>query len=160
MSAVTIIEKAISSGVLLEDMMVVPRIGSSDSDIKQEEKGLPRPLSKSHISFLKKWNGINLDVVRLYGCGNVHEELKRLSSSQSGVLSELEACIVFGDDPAGFMYAEKDNGSILSVQTSNSEIKEIAQNMDDFFERLVFGKDAKEFAGEDWEEELTDAGML
>ncbi len=160
MSAVTIIEKAISSGVLLEDMTVIPKLGSSDSDIQREENLLPRPLSNNHVTLLKKWNGMNLDVIRLYGCGSVHEELKQLSSCQMGVLSELEGNVVFGDDPAGFMYAEKDDGTILSVQTSSGEIKEVAQNMDDFFERLVFGKDAREFGGEDWEEELIDTAIL
>lgn len=160
MRAVTVIEKAISSNVLLEDMTVIPRLGSNDSDIQREEFFLPRPLSNKHVALLKKWNGINLDVIRLYGCGNVHEELKSLSSCQTGVLSELEGNVVFGDDPAGFMYAEKDDGTILSVQTSSGEIKEIAQNMDDFFERLIFGKDARKFAGKDWEEELVDAKIL
>ena len=160
MSAVTIIEKSLSSGILLEEMIVVPQAGASESDIRSEEKLLPRSLSSSHISLLKKWNGMNLDVIRLYGCGNVHEELKRLSSCQTGALVELEGNIVFGDDPSGFMFAEKSDGKILSVQTSVGEIKEVAENLDDFFERLIFGKDAKEFGGEDWVEELVDAGLL
>jgi hypothetical protein len=160
MKAITIIEKAISSCVLLEDMTVIPLSGSSESDIMEEERLLSRSLSSSHKSLLKKWNGVNLDVIRLYGCGSVHEEFKRLSTCQTGVLAESVGNIVFGDDPSGFMYAEKSDGKILSVQTSVGEIKEIAENLDDFFERFVFGKDAKEFGGEDWVKELMDAGMF
>jgi len=109
---------------------------------------------------MKKWNGMNLDVIRLYGCGDVHPELKRLSASQSGVLAEGAGNIVFGDDPSGFMCAEKGDGIILSVQVSTGEVKEVAFDIDDLFERYIFGKDVKEFGGEDWVEELLEAGVL
>lgn len=160
MSSVSIIEKVINSEVLLEEMLVLPKIGNSNEGFIQEETSLVRNLSDSHKSILRKWNGFNLDVIRLYGCGVVHEELKRLSTCQTGPLTEREGVIVFGDDPVGFVYGEQVDGSILSEDTSTGDVKVIAKNMDDFFERLVFGVDAVEFGGIEWEDELKDAGVL
>ena len=91
---------------------------------------------------------------------NVHPELRQLSDAQTDMFSGVSNYIVFGDDPSGFMYAEDDGGVIYSVQVSTGDVKELARSLDDFFERLVFGKDAKEFGGQDWEEELRDAGLL
>lgn len=160
MSSVTIIEKAIASGVLIEGLTIMPSRGATDVEIVKEEAALPRPLSKQHREILKRWNGMNMDILRLYGCGNVHEELRRLSEAQIVIFSSVENEIVFGDDPAGFMYAEGVDGSIHSVQVSTGEEKKLAVSLDDFFERLVFGQDAKEFGGTDWQEELADCGLL
>lgn len=160
MNAVSRIEKVLSSGVLIPEMLVIPDFGATESEIHEEESNLPRQLSHSHKSLIKKWNGMNLDLIRIYGCGKVHPELNRLSERQSGVLSEGVGNIVFADDPAGFMYAEKNDGSILSVQVSTGEVRDVAKNIDDFFVRLVFGKDARDFGGDEWVEELVDAGIL
>jgi len=160
MSSVTIIEKAIKSGVLIEGLTVIPAVGATDIEVAQEEALLPRPLSVQHKAILKHWNGMNIDVLRLYGCANIHEELRRLSEAQADMFSGLDDVIVFGDDPAGFIYAESADGSVHSVQVTTGEVKRLADSLDDFFERLVFGKDAKEFGGEDWEEELVDCGLL
>ncbi len=160
MSSVTIIEKAIKSGVLIDGLTVIPDVGASDAEIAEEEVKLPRPLSDQHKAILKRWNGMNMDVMRLYGCVDVHEELRRLCDGQMDMFSEVEGAIVFGDDPSGFVYAESLNGSVHSVQVSTSESKILAASIDDFFERLVFGRDAKEFGGGDWEEELVDCGLL
>ena len=160
MSSVTIIEKAIRSGVLIEGLTVIPDNGATDIEIAQEESKLPRRLSEQHKALLRRWNGMNMDVMRLYGCINVHPELRQLSDAQTDMFSGVSNYIVFGDDPSGFMYAENGGGVIYSVQVSTGDVKELANSLDDFFERLVFGKDAKEFGGIDWEEELRDAGLL
>jgi hypothetical protein len=160
MSSVTIIEKAIKSGVLVEGLTVIPSAGAANVEIAQEEALLPRPLSDQHKGLLKRWNAMNIDILRIYGCVNVHEELRRLSEAQMNMFTDVDNPIVFGDDPAGFIYAESADGSVHSVQVSTGEVKRLADSIDDFFERLVFGKDAKEFGGEDWEEELIDAGLL
>lgn len=160
MNAVSKIERVIDSGILIEELTVIPVSGATDEMILGEEKKLPRSLSAQHKDILRRWNGINMDIVRLYGCGAVENELSRLSDRQTGVLSEIEGNIVFGDDPAGYMYAEANDGRILSVDTSSSEIKEVADNMDKFFTELVFGVSAKEFAGEEWQQELINAGLI
>lgn len=160
MSSVTIIEKAIKSGVLIEGLTVIPDVGATDIEISQEESQLPRKLSDQHRALLRRWNGMNMDVMRLYGCMNVHPELRRLSDAQTDMFSGVSNYIVFGDDPSGFMYAEDDSGTVYSVQVSTGDVKFLARDLNDFFERLVFGKDAKEFGGKDWEEELMNAGLL
>jgi hypothetical protein len=160
MSSVTIIEKAIKSGVLIDGLTVIPDVGATDVEIAQEETLLPRSLSDQHKRLLKRWNAMNIDVLRVYGCVNVHDELRRLSEAQIDMFADVDNVIVFGDDPAGFIYAESADGSIHSVQASTGEVKRLADSMDDFFERLVFGKDAKEFGGEDWAEELVDGGLI
>jgi hypothetical protein len=55
--------------------------------------------------------------------------------------------IQFGDDPSGFMYAERTAGEIVSWDASNGEAKTIATDLDDFLVRLVCGPDADQFAG-------------
>ncbi|MFI0416533.1 MAG: SMI1/KNR4 family protein [Candidatus Thiodiazotropha sp.] len=160
MNAVAKIEQALRSGVLIEDLIVVPQSGATDGMIASEEKKLSRSLSSQHKKLLKRWNGMNIDVIRLYGCGPVVDEIDALFNRQSGVLSEQKGNVVFGDDPAGYMYAEADDGSILSVDTASGEVKKLANDIDDFFSRLVFGVDAKDFAGDDWKQELVDSGML
>ncbi|MAR92155.1 MAG: hypothetical protein CML06_14920 [Pseudomonadales bacterium] len=160
MSSVTIIEKAIKSGVLIEGLAVIPDKGATNEEITQEESRLPRRLSDQHKALLRRWNGMNMDVMRLYGCANVHPELRQLSDAQTDMFTGVCNYIVFGDDPSGFMYAEGDDGVIYSVQVSTGNVKELASSLDDFFERLVFGKDAKDFGGTDWEEELRDVGLL
>jgi len=38
-------------------------------------------------------------------------------------------------------------------------VEEKARNIDDFFTRLVFGKDAAEFMGDQWLEDLRASGI-
>jgi hypothetical protein len=160
MSAVSVIEKMIQSEVLFEEMLVLPVDGSSEEMFIEEEANLVRRLSERHKCILRKWNGFNLDVVRFYGCNVTHKEIKRLSSCQIGPLAEMEGVIVVGDDPAGFVYGEHENGKVLVEDTSSGEVKEVAKSLDDFFERLVFGVDAANFGGVDWANELRDAGVI
>lgn len=159
MSAASIITKAIKSGALIEGLIVIPSSGATELEITREEALLPRTMSEQHKDILRCWNGVNLDILRLYGCSD-HEELRRLSETQGDLFSKIEGAIAFGDDPAGFIYAESADGSIYSSQVSTGEEKKLAENLNDFFERLVFGEDAKEFGGEDWEKELVDAGLI
>ena len=162
MRAKDIIERALNSSYLMEELeglIVVPKAGATDEVIKEEENLIKRKLSKQHKDILKKWNGINLEVVRLYGCGSVDEELDRLSDKQMQGLTN-KGQIVIGSDPSGFIYLESFGGAVSVYDPEGDEIREIARDLDDFFCRLVFGKDAREFAGEDWETDLIKAGIL
>lgn len=160
MSAVKRIEQVLKSGVLIDALMVVPETGASDGMLVSEENKLSRSLSGQHKILLKQWNGINLDIIRLYGCEPVEEEVSALSQRQQSDLLDQGGYIVFGDDPAGYMYVEANDGSVISVDSEGGEIRKLAKDIDDFFMRLVFGVDAKSFAGEAWEKELSDAGLL
>jgi len=79
---------------------------------------------------------------------------------QSKALINVPGAIFFGDDPSGFVYAETLNGTIVSMDSSSGEIKIISSNVDDFFSRLIFGKDASRFAGDDWADGLKAASLI
>ncbi len=75
-------------------------------------------------------------------------------------MSEIPGVIVFADDPAGFSYGEAPNGNVLVYDSDGQTVKTLAADMDDFFSRLVFGVDAKDFAGADWFAELKAARIV
>lgn len=159
MTAIEAIKRVIESKVLKKSLTYLPGRGATVQELAELSDKLPRPLSTRHLALLKHWNGINLDVVRLYGASPTFGELRGLSETQSGPLTKVPGAIVFGDDPSGFIYAEASNGEILSFDSSFGEIKAIASNLDDFFTRLVFGKDAAEFAGDEWMNNLRMGGF-
>lgn len=132
MSAEYIINKVLMSGILMRELMFIPDRGATEIEISDEESKLPRKLSEQHKNVLKHWNGINMDILRIYGCKNLYPELCRLSESQLDDLTEIDNCIVFGDDPSGFIYAEDFEGAIYSILTSTGDIKKLAIDLDDF----------------------------
>jgi hypothetical protein len=160
MSAISIIERVVQSGVLIEELVVIPKLGATDEMILNEEKKLPRRFSEIHKDILKRWNGMNIDVVRLHGCEPVESGIFSISDRQLDVLANVQGGVVFADDAAGFSYAEAEDGRIFSIDNDGGSTKEVSVNMDRFFTYWIFGLGAKEFAGEDWQKELVDAGVL
>lgn len=154
------IERVLEAKVLKKSLIYVPERGATEQELAELAKKLPRVLSESHLSLLKRWNGINLDVLRLYGASPAIGELRALSEAQSGLLVSLPGAIVFGDDPSGFVYAETLTGEIVSFDSSYGDLRAVASSLDDFIERLVFGKDADKFAGDDWRDDLRGAGLV
>lgn len=160
MTAVQTIERVLKSKILKESLTYVPGRGVTSQELMELSNKLPRTLSEAQLSLLKRWNGLNLDVVRVYGASPTDGELRGLSEVQSGPLSEISGNVIFADDPSGFVYAETSTGEIISFDSSFGEVKTIAASLDDFFDRLVFGKDADQFAGKDWLSDLRDAGLV
>lgn len=158
-SAVQVITRALDSGVLAPDLSYVPAEGASAEMIAKEERALGRRLSPQHVAVLRRWNGLDLEVLRLYGCGDVPPRIRRLAENQWPDEWPVEG-IIIGSDPAGFMYLEDSAGNILSLDHDGGEVKTLASGVDDFFGRLVFGEDAHLFAGDDWKEELRSHGLL
>jgi len=149
----------LEADLLSGDLITVPSRGATEAEIAEAEKALGRKLSSSHRSLLQSWNGLDLDVIRFYGSGSVSSGIRNLTNEQ---LTEglSEGDIVIGSDPAGFIYVEEPGGRIRRFDSDGGSQETIASDLDDFLERLVFGDDAAQFAGEAWRGELREAGIL
>ena len=140
------------------DLTTIPKSGASKGDIAALKDVLPRAISKQHEQLLLKWNGADLDVIRIYGCQNVEANLSFIAEKQFE--NPINGGIAFGDDPTGFIYLEADDGKVYSLDTVSGNTQELASDLEDFFSRLLFGEDASLFGGDDWKAELQDAGVL
>lgn len=151
MSAVSCIELILRSDLLVADLIEVPSSGLTERELLEAGEMLARPLSIQHRDLLSRWNGLDLEVVRVFGYGDRAIGRRRIEALQKGVLVEaLVQAIVFADDPAGFAYAEAQDGSIYSAQASELEARRVADSVNDFFEGFVFGPRAAIFGGEEW----------
>lgn len=159
MTATEVIERVLKTNVLKKSLTYVSERGATIQELSELSKHLPRPLSNTHLSILKRWNGLNLEILRIYGASPIPGELRGLSETQFPQLANLPDTIVFGDDPSGFIFAEAKGGEVISYDVSSDEMEIIATSLDDFFTRLVFGKDAAKFAGDKWLSELRRAGL-
>jgi hypothetical protein len=160
MSAVDKIDRVLRANVLRKGLTYIPQRGATDIEIAAANKALQRPLSTRHTALLRRWNGLNLEVVRLYGATETPGEIRALAEAQLAMLAATQRAIVFGDDPAGFVYAELTDGRIVLWDSDLGDIEVVAANMDEFFDRLVFGADADQFAGEGWRSRLEAAKVL
>jgi len=160
MSAVTKIQEVLATGLLIPQLTIIPSRGALDEEIRQEEVLLRRRLCFDHVAILRCWNGIALDVVRLFGCGENASNVGRISSSQIKNCVGIEGAITIGSDAAGFVYLQTCDGHVWVLDSDGGKVEQLADNLDDFFERLVFGQDAISFGGPEWMKELRDAGVV
>ncbi len=152
------IEKIINSGILSKNLSDIPNNGATNTMIENEEKLLPRPLSKQHKAFLKRWNGANLDFMRVLGVHPVEsefmEELAKEFLEWKNLFEEMNNKVIyFANDVSGFMYFELEDGSIIQLDTDGGGMEKVAKDMNDFFLNYLFGERANEFM-EDWLNEL------
>jgi hypothetical protein len=159
MSMIEIIEKAINSKVLIESLILIPKVGATLDEIKEEESLLGKPFSDYHKTLLRKWNGMDLDIIRIYCCGKPSNRIKRIFEEQINQLNS-QGFIVFGSDPSGFIYLENDKAEIFSFDTDGGELEFLAKNLDEFFTNLVFGVHSDKFLGEDWKNSLMNADFF
>jgi hypothetical protein len=157
MKAITLLEKITSpeilgSDLLLRELTFIPERGATAAEISEEESEIGHRFSEAYRQFLLRWNGINLDVIRLYGVGQVDSRLHQLAKEQ---IPEMPHLVVIGSDPAGFVYAEDSRGAVLSLDHDGGEVKCVAQSFESFIVDYVFGKDSEEFGGEEWLAEVT-----
>ncbi len=154
------IESIINSGLLNDGFPRIPRKGATDKMIEEEEKKLNRPLSNHHKQLLKKWNGINLDFIRIYGVHKTENEfIKELAIEYEEwieeIINEIEGNpIFFADDVGGFMYFELEDGRIVQLDPEFTGLYPIASDMRDFFLNYLFGERANEYLGDEWLEKL------
>ena len=154
MSAITTIERALNTELFLADLTIIPDCGATLAEIADEEFLLGRRISSQHRQLLERWNGIGLEVIRFFGCGNTTGEVGRLSDFQVDFDFAIEGAIIIASDAAGFAYLEAKDGPVYSFDTDGGDVKELANNIDDFVDRVIFGLDAAQFAGEDWFAEI------
>jgi hypothetical protein len=168
MGAIGVIEKVLETlpvGPLMSSMVDVPATGATPEELAAEEKFLPRRLSRHHQDLLKRWNGINLDMIRVYGVGQTDPTIMRLCRSQLDISQDFPGWIVFASSPAGFVCAEDSDGVVHSYDTQamlspSGAAKKVALDIDDFFSRFVFGPDSDGFCGVDWKALLLTAGVF
>jgi len=159
------IEKVIESGILEQGFPRIPKNGATNKMIENEEKKLSRPLSEQHKAFLKRWNGANLDFMRVLGTHPVEnefmEELAKEYTEWKEIVDEVgNKAIYFANDITGFMYFEREDGSIVSLDTDGGSIDKEAEDMNDFFLNYIFGERANEYADTEWLDELKEAGII
>ena len=160
MHAIQKIQQVLESGILLSDLVVIPSRGATTQEIIQEERMLSRTISAQHRSLLENWNGIGLEVLRLFGCGVQTGELGRLSDFQVSQDAEYDGVVIIGSDASGFAYLEDSNGGIYSLDSSSGELKLLATTFDSFICDFIFGEDGEQFAGPDWIRDLRDFGLV
>jgi hypothetical protein len=92
MSAISTIARVLdnlSEGPLMRSMVWVPSRGATKEELVAEDRMLPRPLSTCHRGLLKRWNGICLDMLRLFGAGHTHPRIKPLHRKQMNLHREF-----------------------------------------------------------------------
>lgn len=162
------IQKVIDNNIdlLMPEFILVPSKGATDKMINDAEKQLSRRLSDQHKFLLKKWNGIELDYIKIFGVfktesfniGHIFELVDKNKEYKEFVDEVGEQTILFADDASGFMYFENKNGSIFYYDPDYHKIKKIANDMDHFFDECVFGEKSEEYFG--WIEELKANNIL
>ena len=159
------IERVVDSEILSKNMSDISLTGSTEEMLGDVESLLSRPLSEQHKIFLGRWNGANLDFIRIYGAYEVKNpfirELGEEYREWKEIVDEISSsAILFADDISGFMYFELEDGSIVQLDTDGGDVEEVAEDMSDFFLNYVFGKRAEEYAGKDWFDELREANII
>lgn len=160
MSTVDTIEIVLNTNLLMKDMIVIPSRGATEDEIRNEQLLLGRVICPDHGAILRRWNGIVLDVIRLFGCGDDTGEVRRLSAMQLNGEFDAGKGLVVGSDAAGFVYFQRENCEVFSLDTDGGSFKKIADNLDELFEYFVFGPGAASFAGEEWLSELREFGIV
>jgi hypothetical protein len=159
-SVVERIRQLLESGVLCAELTRVPDRGATAEEIAETEERVGRALPDPLRHLLSIWNGIDIEILRICGCGNEGRGLATIETAQRFWPESPEGALVIGSDPAGFLYLELQDGRITSYDTDGGEVKTLAADFDDFICRLVLGPDAAEFAGEDWASDLKQAGFF
>lgn len=144
MNPSVLIEKLFKAEVLSEALTDIPDKGATEAELVEAENRLGISINNEYKEFLKIWNGANLDVIRPYSTNKLYIE---------------NGNMVFSDDPSGFIYSINENGEIICFDTDGGETKTIASSFNDFFYSYLFGSRSHEFMGEEWKEELKDAGI-
>jgi hypothetical protein len=160
MSAVEVIERVLRTGVLMEDLTIVPAQGASDREIDSEQHAIGRQFSPELKNFLRRWNGANLDVLVLFGCGRTHAEIPRFRDRQILRPTSMEDSVIICSDPAGFLFAESPDRRVISIDSQGGACKAVGSSFNDFICRFVFGGDSDLFGGEEWKQELRGVGLF
>jgi hypothetical protein len=147
-----------SSGLFSESLLVVPASGATQAQLHDVTVQLGRPLSAQHARLLSSWNGLDLDVIRLFGAAPAPNGI--LPLSKTSIAHAPSGWLAFGSDPAGYVYFEDPSGAIHSFDHDGGHWTRVAPNLDAFITELVFGPKAALFAGEEWLATLRQCGVV
>ena len=154
MGAVQTIEKVIAASrakrLDLGGVLVALR-GATDAELGGLERGVARPLSPAHAELLRRWNGMDLAVLRIHGAGNPEPGIRPIGWEGRS--------LVLASDPSGFVYVESPAGVIIQVDTDGGDHTRVASDFDDFLCGYVFGAQSAKFMGDAWRDELIAAGL-
>ena len=159
-TSIEVIERVLNSGLLTDVLTLIPDDGASAEQIAGEQRHLALPLCDEHLQLLRRWNGLDLEVVRIYGCGDACPERLRLRHCQL-VHSQFDSPMnAVGSDPSGFVYFQDASCAIWQLDTDGGGVQKVASDLTDFLCRVVFGRDGADFGGNDWLSELRDVGIV
>lgn len=159
------IDAALEKKVISKNLSTIPAEGATEDQIMEEEASLSRAFTNQHRTFLRKYNGLNADMINFYGCGNNLEKgISRITEWQFDKYDEEDQDIlqylIVGDTPSGQMILEDKKGEIYIFAYDGLPIEKTATSLEDFICNYVFGKRAAEFAGDEWLDEVKAAGLL
>ena len=137
------VERVLASGVLSASLTEL-RPPASSQGIEKTEARLGRRLPDKLRALLGRWDGANLDVIRLVPCDK---------------LDVQEEGLYFANDPAGFMYFLDSEDRVVVLDTDGGGLKAAAADVEDFLTGYVFGSRSEEFMGAQWITELRAAGL-
>ncbi|MBO9880699.1 SMI1/KNR4 family protein [Xanthomonas sp. D-109] len=150
MDAISTIEQVLRSGLLSENLVFAPSAGVLPAQLSALEIILPRSISPQHRALLARWNGIDLDVIRVLGTGNIEGQLPRIEDNQALSTETGHAgAIAIANDPSGFVYFELPDGSVIAWDHDGGGTTFMASDINDFFGQTVFGSRGAEFFGEE-----------
>ena len=152
---VEIIQKIIDSDLIIKELCFIPKQGVSVLGLEKWNffKDYGQENSSSYILFLKKWNGIDIDVIRFFGVSS-NENIPEIKFDQEHSL------LIIASDPAGFLYGMDNEGKIYSLDTESNTKKLIAPSFDDFILQFVFSSTSQDFLGIDWCLQLKEIGIV
>lgn len=154
------INKVIDSSLLIKDLTFIPSRGATMEEIKNEEKYLSHNLLPQHVNFLRNWNGIDLDIIRIFGCGVVEGSLETLRDNQDYMPLSFKDGVIFASDPSGFLYIENSQREIFYLDTDGGEIEKICSSFGDFIDKYLFGIHADIFFGKEWHNQLMESKII
>src|SRR5439155_2607266 len=136
MSAINTIQNVLGTRLLLPDLTIVPARGAMQNEIQEEEARLGRALCPDHRLLLQHWNGIALEVIRFFGCGDAAGEIGRLAEFQINADIGEVGSIVVASDASGFVYLQANDERVFSLDTDGGNCRRLADSLDDFIDRV------------------------
>jgi hypothetical protein len=152
------VEKIINSKVLCYNLTFIPKKRPSEQSINRIKESVEISINPIHEIFIRRWNGIDLEVIKIYSFDKKEENIPNLMDRQFDL--NKEGLLVFGSSPSGFLYSYDNQGIVFSIDTDGWNIEKVADSFEDFICNYVFGKRSREFGGDEWYEDLKKAGIF
>lgn len=155
------LEMALASDLLSREMTQLPARGATPLELEALEAAVRRPMSEQHRRLLSRWNGADLDIIRVYGAGAVESGIYPIESEAHWAERlGLTGAIIVGSDYSGFLYFELADGSIYQWDHDGDENGVVGSDLEDFLQNRVFGERSRDHYGAEWLAELQRAGLV